>query len=50
MFRNIKVALRVQVIKMAPSEEVNLSEIKLDLRRALEPHKEVIVAYYTGHR
>jgi predicted nucleotidyltransferase len=48
MFRNIKVTLRVQVIKMTPSEELNLSEIKLDLRRALEPHKEVIVAYLYG--
>lgn len=48
MFRNIKVVLRVEVIEMTPSEEVNLSEIKLDLRRALEPHKEVIVAYLYG--
>lgn len=48
MFRNIKVALRVEAIEMTPSEEVNLSKIKLDPRRALEPHKEVIIAYLYG--
>jgi predicted nucleotidyltransferase len=33
---------------MALSEELILSKIKLDLRRVLEPHKEVIAAYLYG--